>query len=65
MCLGVCVNVCHMYMGNHGGRKGTLDPLKLELQTVVSYLVWVLETELQSSGEPANARNHWVISPAP
>ena len=44
MCLGVCVNVCHMYMGNHGGRKGTLDPLKLELKAVVIHLQWVLRT---------------------
>ena len=30
----------------HGGQKGVLDSLKLELQMVVSCLIWALGTKL-------------------
>lgn len=29
-----------------GGQKRTLDPMELDSQTIVSHLMWVLETEL-------------------
>lgn len=32
-----------------GGQKKALDPLKLELQSVVSHLMLVIETKLKSS----------------
>lgn len=32
-------------------QKGTPDPLLLKLEMVMSYLVWVLETELRSLEE--------------
>lgn len=32
-----------------GGQKKVMDPLKLKLQSVVSYLMWVTETKLRSS----------------
>jgi hypothetical protein len=35
-----------------------LDPLELELQVVVSYLVWLLGIELGSFGRGASALNH-------
>ena len=35
--------------------KGFLDPLELELQTVVNYQLWVLENKLESSGIAASA----------
>lgn len=43
MCLGQdCVHIC---AGVQRGQKRALEPLKLELQGVVNYLLWVLETE--------------------
>lgn len=39
-------------------RKGHQNPLDLELQVIVSYLIWMLETELQSSVRIAKTRNH-------
>lgn len=39
-------------------RKGDQNPLDLELQVIVSSLMWVLETELQSSARIAKTRSH-------
>lgn len=41
--------------GIHRGQKRGLDPPELELQVIVSHLVWVLET---------GALVLWAISPA-
>lgn len=43
----------HMSAGALEGQKWVLDPLGLELQVVVSYISWVLETEFTSSGRVA------------
>lgn len=45
------------------GRKRTSDPLELESQVVVSYLIWMLGSELKSSERAVNIHNHWTISP--
>lgn len=37
-----------MWVGAQGGQRKVLDPLELELQTVVSNLTWVLRASLQS-----------------
>jgi hypothetical protein len=42
-----------MSAGALEGQKWVLDPLGLELQVVVSYISWVLETEFTSSGRVA------------
>lgn len=33
-------------------------------QSVLSCLMWVLETELASSVKPEDVLNHWALSPA-
>jgi hypothetical protein len=48
----------------HEGQK-VIDPRELEVQMVVSHLMWVLTTKLGSSGRAVNALNNWVISLAP
>lgn len=51
--------MCHLCGGTckaHVGQKRTPEPLKLELQMVVSRLVWELRTELGSSARAAGAR---------
>lgn len=42
MCVYVWVLVCASERSAHGGQRKKLDPLKPELQAVVSYLSWVL-----------------------
>lgn len=47
MCM--CVSVYrYMYIcvGSQGSQKRALAPLKLEVQAIVSHLVWMLRTEL-------------------
>lgn len=44
MCVYVCLRMCHMNAGAQGGQKRTQDPMALELQEVVRYLLWVLGT---------------------
>ena len=39
----------HVSVGAHGGQRRVLNPLKLELQVVVSHLTQVLGTKLQFS----------------
>lgn len=41
-----------------------LDPPELELQAVLSQLVWVLENRLWSSGRVEYNLNHWTICPS-
>lgn len=40
--------VCHMGAGSSGGQKRVSDSLELKLQGTVSFLMWVLGTELWS-----------------
>ena len=61
----ICVCVCVCVCGVHGGQKRVSDPLELELQVVVSRLMWVLVTELRSSTRAARALNTLATSPAP
>jgi hypothetical protein len=42
-------------------RSEVLDLLELELQRVVSCLLWLLRTELQSSARAVLTPNHWTI----
>lgn len=44
----ICVPYIYRYLVD---QKGTPDPLLIKLEMVVSYLVWVLETELRSLEE--------------
>lgn len=51
-CVCLCVSVCeYVHVSAHVLKvhKRELDPLELELQTAVSCLTCVLETELQSA----------------
>jgi hypothetical protein len=57
---GVCAGVCmHTWVQQ---RLEASDPLELELQDVVSELIWVLGTK-PGSWRTGSALNHW-ISPA-
>lgn len=40
----VCLSVCYVHVGSdtHGGQKGALDSLALELQAVMNHPMWVL-----------------------
>lgn len=44
----MCVYVCSLEFDVHRGQKRTLNPLELELETVMSHPVWVLEIKLGS-----------------
>lgn len=45
------VCMCPMCVpGAHGGQKSVLDSLELELQMVVSHVMWVLRSERRPSG---------------
>jgi hypothetical protein len=73
VCVCVCVCVCHTYPGVCGGQKRVLDLLELrvldllelELEVAVSCQIWVLRTELGSSGRAVSAHNQQTIAPAP
>jgi hypothetical protein len=52
MCAGIC-----------GDQKRTLDLLRLELQAVVSHLMWMLGIELLSSGKTGSTLNSSTKSP--
>ena len=47
----VCMSVGHVCRSACGGQKMGSDYMKLELQKTISYLLWVLETELGSSAD--------------
>lgn len=54
MCVYVCVYICmYMYMQVPRVAKRGSDPLELELYMAVSYQMWILGTELGSSGRIA------------
>jgi len=46
-----------MYAGTHVGQRRMPDPLELELQVVVSLLMWVLGVKLESSERAASDLN--------
>lgn len=52
------MNICYMYAGTHVGQRRMPDPLELELQVVVSLLMWVLGVKLESSERAASDLNH-------
>ena len=46
-CVCVCVCVCvHVPADAHGGQMMSLDSLELEVEFVVVYLMWMLETRI-------------------
>lgn len=53
--MSVCVYVCHMCLGD-------AERLDLELQVVVSCLIWVLAIKSRST-RAVSALNPWAISP--
>lgn len=58
----------HVSAGLWRSKKGaarTSDPLQLEWHVVVSCLLWVLGTELESFIRAVLASNRWAVSPAP
>ena len=63
MVCSVCVRVSERACGSQNRRAS--DLLELELQMVVSYLMWVLGSELRFSARVAGALNYRTISPAP
>lgn len=54
----VCVNAFYMYSDFQGGQKRVPDPLQLRIKAVMSYLMWVLGTELTSFRIVAGALYH-------
>ena len=52
--LYVCLQLCGDLQKSEEG----LDPLKMEFQVVVSYLMWEMGTELRSFARAAHALNH-------
>lgn len=56
MCAWVSL-LSHMYERAQGDQRRVLDPLKLGLQEVVSFLTWVLETGPRSSARVVR----WLI----
>lgn len=60
----LCIYV-HVYVHAWGSGRSMLDSLGLEWHVVVNCPVWVLRTELRSSGRDANILACWASSPAP
>lgn len=59
----LCACLCAVYMPSaHRSQKRALDSLKLELETAVSCLIWVLGITLGSSGRAVCALNCCAIS---
>ena len=48
----------HMSAGVYGGHKLVPEFPELELQSVMSHLMWVLGTELESSVRPVHTLNY-------
>lgn len=64
LCVGICLCApvsgyvpVYEYMGAHGRQKRASDLLELELQLVVSQLMWVLNTECWSSAKASTAKH--------
>lgn len=56
----MCMSVLLVLVYVHCAWKSVLDSLELELQIVVSYTMWMLETEPRSSGRATNAI-YWML----
>lgn len=48
-----------------GGQKRVPDPLQLELQVFVRYLMWILRTELRSSLRAVHVTQFWAFLSSP
>lgn len=51
----VCV-FAYVHVGAHRSEKKVLGPLELELQVALSYVLWVLRTELGSSARASHLK---------
>lgn len=51
------VCVCQLHVSTYRTQKRMLDTLQLEVEVVVSYLMWLLGIEPRSSARAANALN--------
>lgn len=58
-CVCACMWACdvHMSTGANWGQMCLTEHLELELQTVMSYMAWVLRIELEPSGRTTTACN--------
>lgn len=54
----VCLSQSHMHAGAYKGQKGVLDPMKWDLQAVLSCPAWVLGIELMFSRRAVSVLNH-------
>lgn len=57
-CVCQCVGACR-------GQERVADPQELELQDLVDYLMWVLETNCRSPERAASTLNHLATSAGP
>lgn len=58
ICVPECIYIHHMHSGSLWRSECIGSPGVLELQVVVSNLMWVLETEPRSSVRVLSAHNH-------
>lgn len=61
----MCMFVCHNCACTLGGQKRERDAMQLQFQTVVSLLLWVQGTNLESFGKAGSSLHCWTISPDP
>ena len=54
-------NYVHIYAGRCWWKPNLSDPLGLELEVIVNCLIWMLGTELGSSGRAILTVYHWAI----
>lgn len=58
MCVPECIYIHHMHPGSLWRSEGIGSPGVLELQVVVSNLMWALETEPRFSVRARSSRKH-------
>lgn len=61
----VCMDMCRTCVGAHRCQKRELDPVELDLAIVLSHLLRVLETGLESSGLAKGVLNLQTTSSFP
>lgn len=61
----VCMDMCSTCVGAHRCQKRELDPVGLDLEIVLSHLLRVLETGLESSGLAKEVLNLQTTSSFP
>lgn len=64
----VCIRewgICTREYSAHGVQKKALNPLRLELQTAVSYPAWALETGLWGLYKSSTLSEPWSHLPSP